>query len=81
MGWGPIIPFESYGEHYRKLRRMMHQHFNPQATRSYQAMHLQQVDKLLFRLLENPREFYGHFQKYALDRIFSLSKVYYRLIP
>lgn len=63
MGWGPIIPFESYGEHYRKLRRMMQQHFNPQAIRGYQSMHLQQVDKLMARLLESPVDFYEHFQK------------------
>ena len=53
---------------------MMQQHFNPQAIRSYQSMHLQQVDKLLSRLLESPADFYEHFQKWV-NIVVSVSQI------
>ncbi|THH01886.1 hypothetical protein EW145_g6841 [Phellinidium pouzarii] len=57
MGWSNTLPFLSYGERFRKHRRMMQQHFNSHAVTAFRPVQSGQVHAFLRRVLEKPENF------------------------
>lgn len=50
----------SYGDRWRKHRRVSHQVFRPLASEKFRPVQLEKAQDLLFNLLESPDEFLDH---------------------
>lgn len=55
-----------YGEPWKKARRLLHQHLNPNVTPKYASLQTRHARILLQRLLEDPTNFLEHLKVYEL---------------
>ncbi|KAJ7202579.1 cytochrome P450 [Mycena pura] len=60
MGWTFHLAGMKYGEHWRELRRKVHQDLNAEAVRKYYPQERVAVHELLHRLLHHPDNFFYH---------------------
>lgn len=60
MGWGVTLPLFPYGDRFRKQRRLMWQHFNPQAVVSFRPKQEEKSRYYLNSLLDSPEDFLKH---------------------
>ncbi|ELU37658.1 cytochrome P450 [Rhizoctonia solani AG-1 IA] len=59
-GWAEAILFVPYGPRLRSYRRLLHQTLNPRATLDFEDLQIQEVRKLMKRLLMRPEDFLDH---------------------
>ncbi|KAF7318686.1 Cytochrome P450 [Mycena chlorophos] len=71
MGWGFSFSFMKYGERWRKLRKLFHQHFNAEGVANYYPLQHEAAQELLRRLLHEPDHFLDHFRHMAGGTIIS----------
>ncbi|KAH7334142.1 cytochrome P450 [Rhizoctonia solani] len=64
-GWAEAILFVPYGPRLRSYRKLLHQTLNPRATLDFQTLQIQEVRKLMKRLLISPEDFLDHAKLYA----------------
>ncbi|CAE6488094.1 unnamed protein product [Rhizoctonia solani] len=64
-GWAEAILFIPYGPRLRSYRKLLHQTLNPRATLDFQSLQIQEVRKLMKRLLISPEDFLDHAKLYA----------------
>ncbi|EUC61630.1 cytochrome P450 family protein, partial [Rhizoctonia solani AG-3 Rhs1AP] len=64
-GWAEAILFVPYGPRLRSYRKLLHQALNPRATLDFQNLQIQEVKKLMKRLLVTPEDFLDHARLYA----------------
>ncbi|KAF8752973.1 cytochrome P450 [Rhizoctonia solani] len=64
-GWAEAILFVPYGPRLRSYRRLLHQTLNPRATLDFEDLQIQEVRKLMKRLLMRPEDFLDHAKLYA----------------
>jgi len=56
MGWTPNLAFISYGETFRKHRRLYEQYLSRQSIAQYRSIQLRETRRLALNLLDNPDE-------------------------
>ncbi|KAB5590262.1 Cytochrome P450 family protein [Ceratobasidium theobromae] len=59
-GWGESILFTPYGQRLRTYRKLLHHTFNPRATLDFQDLQIDEVRKLMKRLVREPKAFLKH---------------------
>ncbi|KDN33966.1 hypothetical protein RSAG8_12951, partial [Rhizoctonia solani AG-8 WAC10335] len=64
-GWAEAILFVPYGPRLRTYRRFLLQTLNPRATLEFQNLQIEEMRKLMKRLLKEPERFYEHARLYA----------------
>ncbi|KAF7364916.1 O-methylsterigmatocystin oxidoreductase [Mycena venus] len=57
IGWDFNVGFMRVGDRWRQQRRMLQQHFRPDASRNYRPTQMNKVHRLLQGLLSNPQDF------------------------
>ncbi|KAG8689325.1 hypothetical protein FRC11_003154 [Ceratobasidium sp. 423] len=65
VGWSEAILFVPYGPRLRTYRRLLHQTLNPRATLDFQSLQIQELRKLMKRLVQEPEAFLRHAHLYA----------------
>ncbi|KIP12382.1 hypothetical protein PHLGIDRAFT_62333 [Phlebiopsis gigantea 11061_1 CR5-6] len=60
VGWDKNIAFRQYGDGWRDRRRMFHQQFHPGAVHKYHHISSREAKKLLYRILNNPENFFAY---------------------
>jgi len=70
---GLRMTFMQYGELWRKERKLLHQLTSPKAASSYEPIQDGESAWLIKDLLENPRAFWGHGQRYAGSSIMQIA--------
>ncbi|KAF7288971.1 Cytochrome P450 [Mycena indigotica] len=71
MGWNFNFAFMKYGERWRKLRKLFHQHFNAEGVIRYHPQQRAACHELLRRLLDDPERFLGHLRHMSGEIIMS----------
>ncbi|KAJ7200308.1 cytochrome P450 [Mycena pura] len=71
MGWSFNFGFMTYGERWRKCRRIFHQDFNAEAVRKYYPKERAACHELLRRLLRDPDNIVHHLRHMAGEAIMS----------
>ncbi|CAE6392532.1 unnamed protein product [Rhizoctonia solani] len=64
-GWAEAILFVPYGPRLRSYRKLLYQTLNPRATLEFHDLQVQEVKKLMKRLLTHPKDFLDHAKLYA----------------
>ncbi|CAA7263091.1 unnamed protein product [Cyclocybe aegerita] len=57
LGWEYNFAFINYGQEWRNRRRMCQQHFNRQASTTFEPIEIKRVRKMLSALLHSPEKF------------------------
>ncbi|KIJ40650.1 hypothetical protein M422DRAFT_173441 [Sphaerobolus stellatus SS14] len=60
MGWGWGLPFQRYGERWRRHRRALHEKFHVGVVDAFRPSQLKHTRELLRRLLSTPEEYAEH---------------------
>jgi cytochrome P450 len=60
MGWGWSFGMMSYGDQWKKHRKVFHQYFNQNAVEKYHHIQIRESRVLLKHLIENPDDFLHH---------------------
>ncbi|KAL0956441.1 hypothetical protein HGRIS_002589 [Hohenbuehelia grisea] len=71
-GWSWNLAFMPYADRWRRHRRIMHQHFRPQAAVRYRHHELDNVHHLLRSLLDHPVDFWDHLRMFVSSAPLSL---------
>ncbi|KAF9533215.1 cytochrome P450 [Crepidotus variabilis] len=80
MGWHFLTGFKPYGERWRAERRLLQQHFKPEAIPRYFEIMEQKINVMLRQLLTDPDRFRDHIRN--LSGAIIMSTVYdYELSP
>ncbi|CAL1706628.1 unnamed protein product [Somion occarium] len=66
------IAFMEYGSRWRNWRRAVHDILSPDACAKHQPIQRAEASKLMYDLLENPKQFYTHIYRYSASVIFSV---------
>ncbi|KAF9002170.1 cytochrome P450 [Cyathus striatus] len=73
MGWVPTLTFLPYGKKFQKHRRLLQEYLNEKQCMSYQRLQSQHARRLLLHLMENPRNFMHHFQRFSTALIVKIA--------
>lgn len=69
MGWDQMAPLSRYGEHFRHIRRLMHQTVGsrgqPEKVTQYHHIEEHEMRRFLRRLLDTPEDFAAHIRTYV----------------
>lgn len=63
MGYDWLFGLMEYGDPWRVRRRLLHDHFNPQAVTRFHPHIIQSTQGLLLRLLDGPKRWEKHFRQ------------------
>lgn len=63
MGWNFGLGFKTYGDEWRKERRMFHQEYKQNVVSRYHAIQMQKVNSMLQSILTDPSNFRDHIRE------------------
>lgn len=69
LGWEGMISLISYGNYWRKCRKILHQHFNYDAAKKLEPILQEKVHNFLAGLVKSPSELQAHNHMYILVSI------------
>ena len=70
---GLRLTFMPYGDLWRRERRLLHQLTNSRASAEYEPIQEQESAALLRDMIRNPKNFWGHCQRYAGSTIMQIA--------
>lgn len=65
IGWEGALFFLPYGNKFRRQRKIMQQHFNPQTIQSFRVLQRAELYILLNKLVSSPEHFSNHISRFA----------------
>ncbi|KAI0045176.1 cytochrome P450 [Auriscalpium vulgare] len=73
MGWDSVITNLPYGDRFRKHRRMIWDHFNPQSVMAFRPLQRSEACVFLLGLAETPEELIRHVRRFTAATIMKIA--------
>ncbi|KAG1882710.1 cytochrome P450 [Suillus subluteus] len=70
---GLSIGLSHTGDRFRRMRRALHTHLQPNSAESYQPLQMSQAKTVILNILDDPRNFQHHVATYAVTTIMEIA--------